>query len=335
MKIQKKILSTVLLGLSLTLLTALPVFAAKKSSKKKISRATIRVEGKIEVETKIGDENIEISTPVTAEHYSITSADLVEEGVAFYWTANDVPTYKVTLTAEDGYEFNLKKASDLNIIGASYVSGGTEGGRQELVVTIKLPALKDQISPITEATINADGTVTWNESRGAGQYEVKLFKGTSSISGTQRTAATSIDLKEFMQREGLYYAHVRALGLNNPDMAGDWFETPRINLSKEQAQSNKDIYEKANAGTWGQTATGEWYYALSNGTLARSEWRKIKGEWYYFSDTAYMQKGWQELGGKWYYLDPVNGNMWKNTTTPDGYTLGIDGAMATGNTVQK
>ena len=48
-----------------------------------------------------------------------------------------------------------------------------------------------------------------------------------------------------------------------------------------------------------------------------------------------MQKGWQELGGKWYYLDPVNGNMWKNTTTPDGYTLGIDGAMATGNTVQK
>lgn len=46
-----------------------------------------------------------------------------------------------------------------------------------------------------------------------------------------------------------------------------------------------------------------------------------------------MHTGWQEIGGKWYYFHkdtdgaalPV-GAMLSNTVTPDGYTVGSDGA---------
>ena len=33
------------------------------------------------------------------------------------------------------------------------------------------------------------------------------------------------------------------------------------------------------------------------------------------------------IEGNWYYLDKTEGYMWKNTTTPDGYFVNINGAL--------
>ena len=329
-KIGKKFLAIAILGLSLATLISGTAFAATKK-KRKINTVSFKVMGNIDVDTQIGMENLDFTT--SAGTYHVENFEVQNQG--FKWTMNDVPEYKVTLTAEDEYEFNVKKASDLNIVGASYVSSITENSRTNLVVTVKLPSLKNQVSAITEAKIEDDGSLSWSVSKGAGSYEVKFYRGQSLLGGILKSNTNTLNVREYMQKAGSYYFLVRPINAINTDVAGDWFESNRISLDSEQAELNKTWYDKVNTGSWGQTSTGDWYYILSNNTLARSEWKKIKGEWYYFEDNAYMAKGWLENSGKWYYLDPENGKMWKNTTTPDGYTLGIDGSMAMGNAISR
>lgn len=56
-----------------------------------------------------------------------------------------------------------------------------------------------------------------------------------------------------------------------------------------------------------------------------SSWQYIDNVWYYFNETGYMVTGWVQWNSKWYYLSD-SGAMLANTTTPDGYYVGSDGA---------
>lgn len=49
------------------------------------------------------------------------------------------------------------------------------------------------------------------------------------------------------------------------------------------------------------------------------------GWWYSYTDGSYPVNTWKEIDGKYYYFDG-NGYMLSNTITPDGYTVGSDGA---------
>lgn len=59
------------------------------------------------------------------------------------------------------------------------------------------------------------------------------------------------------------------------------------------------------AGEWKQEPDGQW--------------------WYQNDDGGYPENQWQEIGGKQYYFG-ADGYMLANTTTPDGYWVGADGA---------
>lgn len=98
---------------------------------------------------------------------------------------------------------------------------------------------------------------------------------------------------------------------------------------------------------WLQDSTG-WTYIKDNGAKAANEWVTVDGLSYWFDASSYMAKGWRNLNGTWYYLRSdgsmaknywcqvpengkwfylgSNGAMLTNTTTPDGYTVGSDGA---------
>lgn len=98
---------------------------------------------------------------------------------------------------------------------------------------------------------------------------------------------------------------------------------------------------------WLQDSTG-WTYIKDDGAKAANEWVTVDGISYWFDASSYMAKGWRNLNGTWYYLRsdgsmaknywcqvPENGKwfylgsdgaMLTNTTTPDGYTVGSDGA---------
>lgn len=70
---------------------------------------------------------------------------------------------------------------------------------------------------------------------------------------------------------------------------------------------------------------GKKYYTNSNGELLTG-WQEIEYKWYYFNKSGAMQTGWLEgANNKYYYLN-TDGSMLVNTTTPDGYKVGSDGA---------
>lgn len=78
----------------------------------------------------------------------------------------------------------------------------------------------------------------------------------------------------------------------------------------------------------------DWYFFNADGSMAVG-WINLDGRWYYLhaeSDgrRGHMYTGWHEIDGKWYYFHNVSdgnrGHMLINTTTPDGYKVGPDGA---------
>lgn len=60
--------------------------------------------------------------------------------------------------------------------------------------------------------------------------------------------------------------------------------------------------------------------------LLKNQWKQVWDNWYYFGDDAKSkQNTWAEIDGKWYYFDQWS-IMLHDTTTPDGYNVGSDGA---------
>ena len=80
-------------------------------------------------------------------------------------------------------------------------------------------------------------------------------------------------------------------------------------------------------------ATGLWYYCGADGELVTG-WFKDGAYWYYCEPAhnghfGEMRTGWVKTSGKWYFLTQhgaTKGAMLRDTTTPDGYKVGHDGA---------
>lgn len=67
-------------------------------------------------------------------------------------------------------------------------------------------------------------------------------------------------------------------------------------------------------------------YYYEDDTFAKNEWKQVWDNWYYFGeDGVTKQNTWFEIDGKWYYFDNWS-IMLHDTVTPDGYTVGSDGA---------
>ena len=113
-------------------------------------------------------------------------------------------------------------------------------------------------------------------------------------------------------------------------------------------------------GKWNNDPNADtWTYTKSDGTLARAEWMCLDYNglryWYYFNDDGNMQTnwfdynnerfylmpekdgwrgrmatGWKNIENKWYYFETVpgssQGRLYRSTVTPDGHTVGADGA---------
>lgn len=54
-------------------------------------------------------------------------------------------------------------------------------------------------------------------------------------------------------------------------------------------------------------------------------WQYKNDKWYFINESGDMVTGWINWKSKWYYCGD-DGAMYTNTTTPDGYKVGSDGA---------
>ena len=119
-------------------------------------------------------------------------------------------------------------------------------------------------------------------------------------------------------------------------------------------------------GQWIQDEKG-WWYKRADGSYPKNSWGyeayNGKSYWYYFLDSGYMATGWVDVNGSKYYLFPnsdgwkgrmltgwqwIDGNcyyldsqgqnegaLYRNTTTPDGFTVDSEGRWVVNGVVQK
>lgn len=63
-----------------------------------------------------------------------------------------------------------------------------------------------------------------------------------------------------------------------------------------------------------------------DGEYLKNQWKQAWGYWYYFGEDGESKNNtWARIDGKWYYFNEWS-RMIHDTTTPDGYTVGSDGA---------
>lgn len=129
--------------------------------------------------------------------------------------------------------------------------------------------------------------------------------------------------------------------------------SPMISSSPEEFDGPGD--NNSYPQGWRYSPSG-WWYQYSDGGWPTNGWKYIDSRWYYFNANGHAMTGWIKVDGNYYYLNPVDdgtygslrtgwqivdgkayylnsrsdgnlGRLLMNTTTPDGYKVGADGAM--------
>lgn len=120
----------------------------------------------------------------------------------------------------------------------------------------------------------------------------------------------------------------------------------------DDGDDDSDQYERG----WRYSPAG-WWFQYRDGSWPSNGWTYIDGRWYQFDQGGHMVTGWfKDSQGFWYYLNPVDdgtlgsmrtgwqvvdgkayyfntmsdgfkGRLLINTVTPDGYSVGADGAL--------
>ncbi|MCI9163427.1 MAG: hypothetical protein HFG59_09240 [Lachnospiraceae bacterium] len=208
----------------------------------------------------------------------------------------------------------------------------------------------------------SDGTAVWDNNPSAKRYEVRLYRGSSSVASTRTTSESYYYFGSRINRRGNYYFEVRAVGSGS--QKGDWVSSDSWYVSADEAEdlsgwdsSDNNGYDTGRgpgvpggysnvyrsgpgAGGFGSYANGPgvvtgsgnhwcldqngWWYQYGDGTYPYGCWLSIDNKWYCFNEAGYIRYGWILQNGNWYYCGP-DGALMANTRTPDGYYVGEGG----------
>lgn len=300
-------------------------FSAKVSAAQKINKLSLEISADVQADTMIGTEKLEVTAKSSA--YEFSGYTVENQGV--YWENLSVPRFKITLDADEGYYFNVTKYSDIKLSGAhaQIVSVNRENSASSLSIIISLPVLATQVGKIDSVNLRDDGLLSWGASKGAGAYELRITPSLSNYPSIFISSErTSYNIKSYLDKPASYKVQVRGISAYDTDFAGEWTDSNSLYISSKRAKEIREENEALeSAGTWLRDAKGYRFISIS-GDMMKSAWKRIDREWYYFDDDSYMATGWRLVDNIWYYMDMQSGAMLKNTTTPDGYKVGIDGA---------
>ena len=130
----------------------------------------------------------------------------------------------------------------------------------------------------------------------------------------------------------------QVLGVDRSLSGGQWIQDEKGWWYKRPDGS----YPKNSWGYEAYNGKSYWYYFLDSGYMATG-WVDVNGSKYYLFPNSdgwkgRMLTGWQWIGGNCYYLDPQGQNegaLYRNTTTPDGFTVDSEGRWVVNGAVQK
>lgn len=193
------------------------------------------------------------------------------------------------------------------------------------------------------------------------RYQIVLYRGDTKIN-TVKTTRTYYNFSSDLTRAGTYRFRVRAyvdgeynawsaysedlLVKNSSNSTSTTQNTTAAKKNQTAEEILGNINYVPNREGW-QIKNGGWHYQYSDGSEIKNRFAFIDGAWYNFDQNGSMRTGWfqrgqvwfyldqngamalgwQQIGDKWYYFNPSNGFMLTDTTTPDGYKVGADGAM--------
>ena len=130
----------------------------------------------------------------------------------------------------------------------------------------------------------------------------------------------------------------QVLGVDRSLSGGQWIQDEKGWWYKRPDGS----YPKNSWGYEAYNGKSYWYYFLDSGYMATG-WVEVNGSKYYLFPNSdgwkgRMLTGWQWIDGNCYYLDPQGQNegaLYRNTTTPDGFTVDSEGRWVVNGAVQK
>lgn len=198
---------------------------------------------------------------------------------------------------------------------SSRSSGGSSGGGGG---TGRGTADKPFI-PTAPKTYSVGGNGNW-EQHADGRWSFVLTGGIRLTSKWGKLEYSTGD----RSADGWY--HFNSYGL----MDTGWFQDEKGNWY--YCNTDKDGFQGKMKTGWVYNDTDKnWYYLDSDTGMMRTGWVEVAGKWYYFATQASAQTYvYDAKAEQWNYLDngvkPM-GSMYVNTTTPDGYRVGADGAL--------
>lgn len=199
---------------------------------------------------------------------------------------------------------------------------------------------------------NGTVRIEWEKCDSSTKYKVIVFrKGLNSSKAgfgtqvlTKTVSGNKLDVTDVIRNKGTGLYSYSITPTKSPDPLDDMavsteeFEADADFVKRARSYSTGSV-EPGSGNGWARTPNG-WCY-LENGDFVRNAWRNISGYWYYFNGSGDMLTGWQLISHKYYYLTPVQGQggypqgaCWMNRTTPDGYTVNINGEWTVNGVVQ-
>ena len=273
-----------------------------------------------------------------------------EDGEA--WEDNVKPKVSIKIHAdyEDGeYKFNTSTFSkdDVTVTVDDATTGFSykvSDSKKYITVTVTLPELEyeegywDSVLELEDFEWDDETAIaTWTENEYAKYYEYKLYRGSSALTGIEKTEETELDLAHYFTRSGDYKLRVRAV--YDSKKRGTWVDE-EIDVDKEDAE---EIYANASTisgststskpaakpststsvnlpsyvvkGNWG-TKNGKWTFTDSKGVAYKEKWAAVYNpyantaagqqafDWFYFDKNGEMVTGWILDGGRYYYCSP-------------------------------
>lgn len=306
--------------------TALPFTSMASTSS--INSVSLDIISDIEIGS--GDNDVDVTTNSDMYHVDKVSINKPDND----WADGDQPTVEVDLKADDNYIFsNGLSKKDVNIRGTKGTVIRGQMSYSYLKLFIVLDDLKDKVSNyelnVCDLNVSAlkwdemQGTARWEAADDAVSYQVKLYRGGNPITSILTDKGPSYDFSSYMTKAGNYSYKVRAI--SNSSLYGSWEKSGSLHVTSEYAAKiTSGLAGPGGSGSWSSDEKG-WWYRNADKSYPVSNWQYINDKWYYFNESGYMMTGWVNWKTKWYYCGD-DGAMVTNTTTPDGYHVGSDGA---------
>lgn len=312
---------------------AIPAYAGS------VSTVSIRIdkseEDMFQVGAYIDDSAVDVTVPENdSTKYHVAEYSFNNNSKSYFSTST-TPVLTVTLETDEDYTFSLTKASEVVLTGDTkpeYKAAYKREDSTELDVEISLTGLDGKAGSIEFADwdVNRNGKAEIL-SYGGTSHQIQLYKDGKKYSMVIEVPKTGdgnqvIDLSRYFMTAGNYTFAVRQYN-EDTHTRGPWYTVENTyTVSEDLAEQNRGQYgyESRDGYGWKKDSTGWWY--LTPGGYPKNEWIRDNQHWFWFDEDGYMVTGWHLIDGKWYYFAP-NGEMQADQVTPDGYTLGDDGAM--------